>query len=306
MSRPRNQHSLPETVTLPESGRLDRVLSRGLPVSRSRVQDWIREGRVSLGGEVIRKKSRTVQAGDRVHLSYPEDPEPEQVEPEEEPLEVVYEDRDVLAVNKPTGLVVHPYPGQMTGTLVNRLIHHYPGIQGIGESPRWGLVHRLDRGTSGVLLVARNESVLADLQDQFRNREVEKSYRAILTGVLEDERVRVEVPVARHPTNPTLRAVAPEGKHAVTRLERAGFGPDATAVWCRPRTGRTHQLRVHCKHLGHAVVGDEKYGGAKAGRLMLHAEEIAFDHPRTGKRHRISVQPEDELRDRWEHLVEST
>lgn len=294
-----------DVIDIQESGRIDAVLSRLLPHSRNQIQQWIAEGRVQRDGEAITDKSLRVEPGQTVRVNVPQSSSDQTLQPEDEPLEVLYEDGDVLAVNKPSGVVVHPTRVHTSGTLVHRLLHHYPECGDVGPEGRAGLVHRLDRGTSGVLLVARNSSALKNLQGQFRRREVKKTYRAILSGVLDDPRVKIEVPVGRHSKNPTLRRAQPTGKYALTRIERAGTSDSMTAAWCYPETGRTHQIRVHCDYIGHPVIGDRKYGGDEGSRLMLHAERIECTHPTTGNPLTVEAPCPGDFLALWNQIMET-
>lgn len=286
-----------KTVILQEDGRLDRVLARSADRSRSQIQQLIKKGDVQIDGEPVTDKSMTVNQGTSVLLPVESRDSSGPVPPEDDPLDVLYEDEYLLVLDKPSGVLVHPTSHQRTGTLVNRILHHYPEQKNVGEPDRAGLVHRLDRATSGVLIVARDEPSLTALKDQFRERTVQKEYRAVLVGEFSDDRLKIDVPIARDPDNPTLRRAHPTGKPAVTILNREGSRNGRSAVWCHPRTGRTHQIRVHMKYLGHPIVGDAKYHRATDDRLMLHAESIEFIHPVTDNSlHVISDPPEEVLR----------
>lgn len=282
--------------------RIDKVISNSLAYSRSKIQNWLEEGRVKKAGDIVRSKSKKIQQGELIELKLPRDNNQE-VEAEEGPLDVVYSDEHLIAVNKPSGIIVHPAPGINTNTLVNRLLWHYPGLQKVGPAGRAGLVHRLDRGTSGLLLVARTDRVLNKLQEEFKNRRVRKMYRAILVGELSDDHLRVEVPVDRHPSNPTLRRAAPEGKKAVSVFERVATGDGMTAALVFPRTGRTHQIRIHSKYINNPVVGDSKYGGKNASRLMLHAEKLTFSHPCREARVSIEASMSGEVKKLWNSIA---
>ncbi|MGE0500880.1 MAG: RluA family pseudouridine synthase [Rhizobiaceae bacterium] len=291
--------------------RIDQWLARklGPELSRSRVQALIRDGRVAVDGGVMREPSRKVASGDGVTVGLPE---PEAPEPGGEPipLNILFEDEDVVVIDKPAGLVVHPGPGNWTGTLVNALIHHCgDSLSGIGGVRRPGIVHRLDRDTSGVMVVAKTDTAHKSLSEAFadhgRDGDLERAYAALVWGAPERVAGTVDAALGRH-ADRVRRAVVPasraDARHAVThwRVEER-FGTDVAAlVECRLETGRTHQIRVHMAHLGHPVVGDPDYATGfrtKANRLpeplrsrvsafprqALHARLLAFRHPRTGR-----------------------
>jgi 23S rRNA pseudouridine1911/1915/1917 synthase len=272
--------------------RLDRLVAT-LPqvATRSRAKQLVDLGLVRVDGEV-RKTAYQVRGGAEVAVEIPP-PAPSSVEPEPLPLRVLYEDEHVLAIDKPAGLVVHPAPGARRGTLVNALVHRMGTLAGVGDPERPGIVHRLDRDTSGVLLVARTPAALEALARQFRARSIEKRYVAIVRGALRPPSGMIDRPIGRHPRERKRMSVrSRRGRAAVTRwivLERL---PGATLVQLRPETGRTHQLRVHLAALGHPILGDRVYGvrrGARPGeatcaRQALHAAEIAFSHPASGAR----------------------
>ncbi|MGM0380751.1 MAG: RluA family pseudouridine synthase [bacterium] len=290
-------------MDLKDSGRVDKLISNQLDFSRTDVQNWIDEGRVKVENKTVGSRSKQVSPGQVVEVNIPDDAGEKEVEPEAGPLEIIYEDQDILAVNKPSGMIVHPAPNIFTGTLVNRLLAHYPRLEEVGPPARAGLIHRLDRGTSGILLVARTNEMLERMQEEFKNRRVKKQYLAVLTGDLTDERLRVEVPVARDKNNPTLRVASPEGKQATTVFEKMKSDNKNTAVKAYPHTGRTHQIRIHSKYINHPVVGDRKYGGESANRLMLHAKKITFNHPKTGEKTTLQAPVPDEVSDLWHSIV---
>ncbi len=289
-----------ECVSLEKEGRLDKLLSSNLPYSRSLIQKFIKKGSVKVDGETVTDKSQLCSGGQKIKLEVSEDEISTEIKPEPGRLDVVYEDDYILAVNKPSGMIVHPAASVKKGTLVNRLLYHYPDLADVGGRRRSGLVHRLDRGTSGVVIIARSDDVLNNIQNQFKQREVKKTYRAVLGGELMDSRLRIEVPIDRNSKNPLLRCASPSGKKAQTRIEVAGHAGGLTSVWCYPLTGRTHQIRVHCKYIGHPVLGDKKYGGKKATRLMLHAEKISFKHPKNDRIITIKTDPPREVLEKWE------
>ncbi len=273
--------------------RLDRYLVRALPdVSRSQVQRWIRQGRVTLDGEAARPGT-PVRPGMRVTVQIPPPPSDE-VPPQPIPLDVVYEDDDLLVVNKPAGMVVHPAHGHRQGTLVNALLARYPGLA-VGDAGRPGIVHRLDKDTSGLVVVAKTEAALAHLRAQFKSRQVQKTYLVLVHGRPPTPEGIIEAPVGRDPRQRQRMAVVPGGRAARTRyrlLEDLG-DYSLLAVW--PETGRTHQIRVHLAWLGVPVAGDRVYGrGRRAvrrlglARQFLHAWRLAFERP--GGRGRLELE----------------
>ena len=280
-------------------GRLDSHVAQRTGLSRSRVAALIAEGRVLVDGRPG-KKSETVPQGRTVEVRVPP-PAPSEAEAEDIPLEIVFEDRDVVVVNKQAGLVVHPAPGNPAGTLVNALLHHVGDLSGIGGTLRPGIVHRLDRDTSGLMVVAKTDRAHQGLSDALRERRVTRIYLAALWGTLPEERVVVDRPIGRHRTDRTRMAVVVGGRPARTRLRHLEEWPAASLCEAKLDTGRTHQIRVHAASIGHAVVGDEVYGAgrergfggggrrwavelaARTPRQFLHAHRLEFDHPVTGE-----------------------
>lgn len=267
--------------------RLDQVLAGLLPEhSRNRLQNWIKEGRVSVNGAVVTEPKAKAFAGQRVVLTEAGDPGMLSLQPENIPLNVVFEDEHILVINKPAGLVVHPGSGNWQGTLLNALLFHYPASQQI---PRAGIVHRLDKDTSGLMVVAKTLLAQTDLVRQLQARTVKREYLALVEGEIVQGGV-VNAPIGRHPTQRIKMAVVPSGKPAVTHyriLEKIG---PWTRVTCALETGRTHQIRVHMAHIGHPLVGDPVYGrpervGRKFylpfGRQALHATRLGLIHPAT-------------------------
>jgi 23S rRNA pseudouridine1911/1915/1917 synthase len=282
-----------------EKGRLDRFLAEKVPeLSRSAAQRLIDGGQVSVNGEAV-KASYKIRAGDLVTVYVPGDDAVELVA-EAIPLFVVYEDPALLVVDKPAGMVVHPAPGHAGGTLVNALLAHCPELADSGDD-RPGIVHRLDRDTSGLILVAKSEKVRRALQKQFKDRLVRKAYLALLDGHLQPAWGRIEAPVGRDPRHRQRMAVLQGGREAITEyhvLEHISHqsGPaagDYTLVEAEPRTGRTHQIRVHFASIGHPVIGDSVYGRRRpqlpAPRQFLHAWKLGFKHPGTGQRIDLEV-----------------
>jgi 23S rRNA pseudouridine1911/1915/1917 synthase len=266
--------------------------------SRVRVQEWIKEGLVRVNG-LARKGSYRLQPGDRVELDVPP-VEELAVEPEAIPLDVRHEDEDVIVVNKPRGMVVHPGAGNWSGTLVNALLHHCRGeLSGIGGVARPGIVHRIDKDTSGLLMVAKNDLAHQSLVAQLKEHSVERVYLAVVHGVIPHDHGTVDAPIGRDPQHrQRMTVIHKNSKHAVTHFTVRERFKDATLVECRLETGRTHQIRVHMKYIGFPLIGDPVYGPKKnpwpIQGQALHAQVIGFDHPRTGERIRLEAElPED-------------
>jgi 23S rRNA pseudouridine1911/1915/1917 synthase len=278
-------------------GRLDAWLAARLDVSRSRAAQWIEDGRVALNGAPVRKKD-PVSPGDRITVAVPP-PEPSDVAPEDIPLDIVYQDADLAVIDKPAGLVVHPAAGHRTGTLVNALLHEVRDLSGIGGVLRPGIVHRLDKDTSGLLLVAKNDEAHRALSHDLKLRRIKRAYLTACWGHLAEETASVDAPIGRHPTERKKMAVVADGRPARTHFRRLERWRAADLLRAELETGRTHQIRVHLLHLGHPVVGDATYaaarekgfGGPERGwaqalarrvpRQFLHAAELRFEHPRT-------------------------
>ncbi|MCL2002558.1 MAG: RluA family pseudouridine synthase [Oscillospiraceae bacterium] len=273
--------------------RIDVYLAAVGPLSRSAVERLIVQNRVTVNGVTAKKKHR-VAAGEVIAVDEP-DPVAAEALPEAIPLDVVYEDADLLVVDKPRGMVTHPAPGHEGGTLVNALLAHCgDSLSGVGGVRRPGIVHRLDKDTSGLMVVAKCDMAHTALSAALKKREVSRVYEAIARGNIRMEEFTVSAPIGRHPVDRKKQAVLPGGRAAVTHgrvLARIG---GYTHTECRLETGRTHQIRVHMAHIGHPLAGDTRYGG-KAGELgldaqCLHARELAFAHPRTGDAMRFSAK----------------
>ena len=286
-----------ETFTIDRSqprARLDTFLREKFPtLSRGAIQRLLEEGHMLVNGQAV-KPTHPPREGDVVTVNWPE-AKPAEAQPEEIPLQIIFEDKDLLVLNKPPGLVVHPAAGHDEGTLVNALLHHCAGeLSGIGGVARPGIVHRLDKDTSGCIVVAKNDATHVKLTEQFASRAVTKIYDAILCGKLTLERGDIRAPIARHATQRKRMAVVPGGREAWTSYVVTERLPGATLVEAQLHTGRTHQIRVHFQHLGFPLVGDESYGrkqslrlteqtGYAAPRQLLHARRLSFKHPRSGK-----------------------
>jgi 23S rRNA pseudouridine1911/1915/1917 synthase len=257
--------------------------------SRAQVQRLIDSGNVEVDGHRA-KASLVLRPGQTIRVRPAPAPAPEAIEAEDIPLDVIHEDECLLVLNKPAGLVVHPAAGNWRGTLVSALLHRWGGAPPGLDPLRPGLVHRLDKDTSGVMVVAKDTATLAELSRQFRKREVEKRYVALVRGRMPQARGVLDAPIGRNPVHRKRMAVRIGGRAAVTAYEVVAAGKAVSYVRLFPRTGRTHQLRVHLAALGHPILGDQVYGGrsrkddAIIGRQALHAERITFTHPKTGER----------------------
>ena len=279
---------LKETLfeALGDGRRLDVLLSETTGLTRSRVATLMEEGLCLVDGKVEKKAGAKAKPGQQVRLTLPA-PKPAIPQAEDIPLEIIYEDVDLAVVVKPCGMVVHPAAGNEDGTLVNALLHHLDSLGGIGGELRPGIVHRLDKDTSGLLLVAKNDAAQLALSQQLQDRLMEKHYRALVDGNFKEDAGRVNEPIARSKKDRKKMAIDPEGREAITDWQVLARGRGVTLVDVHILTGRTHQIRVHMKHLGHPVCGDPIYGsprGAKVPRLMLHAYSLSFTHPTTGER----------------------
>ena len=304
-------HSL--TVESGEEMRLDRFVAERLALSRTRVQKLLAAGRVTVDGRPA-KKSESVGAGAVIEVTVPP-PEPVDIEPEELPLDVVFEDESVFVIDKAAGMVVHPAPGHRSGTLVNALLFHAPEVADVGGRERPGIVHRLDRDTSGLLVVAKTDVAHVGLSEALRERRVKRLYRALVWGHLPEDAVVIDAPIGRDPKDRKRMAVVEGGRRAVTRAKVHERFLRAEVLDVALQTGRTHQIRVHLAHVGHPVVGDELYGvGWERGlggptrrwvqeltrrvkRQFLHAAELVFDHPVTGDRMRFTSDLPADLAD---------
>jgi 23S rRNA pseudouridine1911/1915/1917 synthase len=266
--------------------------------SRSQIQEWIRTHAVTVNGRDVKANAK-ISANDVIRIVIPE-PEPLEAFPEDIPLDVVYEDGDVIVINKPRGMVVHPAVGHPRGTLVNALLFHCRDLSGINGVIRPGIVHRIDKDTSGLLMVAKNDLAHGSLAQQLKEHSVNRRYVALVYGQLEHEKGTIDAPIGRMDQDRKLYVVTKKNsKHAVTHFAVAERFGDYTLLDLKLETGRTHQIRVHMKYIGHPLVGDPAYGG-KSGRTLgmsgqaLHAGLLGFVHPRTGEYKEFSVPiPED-------------
>lgn len=279
-----------ELIVAPQDAgmRIDAYLNANTEFSRSRAAALIQEGLVSVSGKVISKPSIKVESGALIAVSVPETKETEIV-PQDIPLDILYQDADIVIVNKPCGLVVHPAAGNEDGTLVNALMYHIKDLSGIGGEMRPGIVHRLDKDTSGLILIAKNDRAHAIMSDQFKERSMEKHYRAVAYGSFKEESGLIDAPIARHPVDRKKMAIVSGGKPSQTEwnvLERLN---GATYLDVHLLTGRTHQIRVHMQSVGHPLMGDSIYAPnikhpVHIPRLMLHAYSLSFTHPTTEER----------------------
>ena len=302
----------PVAFTVPAGGRgqrLDQFLAAELPdLSRARIQELVRAGHARVDDKTVRRPSLRLRGGERIELTVVARP-PLAAVPEAIPLRVLYEDDDLVVVDKPAGMTVHPGAGARGGTLVNALLHRYGRLSSLGGPLRPGIVHRLDKPTSGVLLVAKNDEAHARLAEQFRRRQVEKRYLALVHGRLPRDHDTIRLPVARDLTRRTrMTTRRRQGRAALTEYRVLGAAGGFTLAEALLHTGRTHQIRVHFAALGRPVVGDTVYGAPRElrwgnesrptlNRIFLHAARLRFQHPRTGKDIEVRAELPDELKE---------
>lgn len=275
-----HQHIVTETE---HKKRVDKILSDLLQdYSRSQIQGWIELGNVKVNGEKV-KANQKCQSGETIEWEVPE-AKPLVLEPEDIPLDIVYEDKDLLVVNKAKGMVVHPSAGHYTGTLVHALLFHCQDLSGINGIERPGIVHRIDMDTSGLLVVAKNDYAHQHLSEQLASKTLKRTYEALVHGEIGHETGLIDAPIGRDPKDRQKMGVVENGKPAVTHFRVLERFPDYTYIECQLETGRTHQIRVHMQYIGFPLVGDPKYGQRKSldvGGQALHAKRIGFIHPRT-------------------------
>ncbi|KHE73041.1 RluA family pseudouridine synthase [Halobacillus sp. BBL2006] len=280
-----------------QSKRIDKLLTEVVEdASRSQIQSWLKDQLVLVNEEAV-KSNYKVQEGDRITWSIPE-PEPLEIIAENIPIDIVYEDKDVVVVNKPSGMVVHPSAGHHSETLVNALLYHCQDLSGINGVERPGIVHRIDKDTSGLLMVAKNDKAHRSLVEQLQNKSVERKYEAIVHGMIAHEYGTVDAPIGRDPKDRQRMAVVDGGRDAVTHFRVLKHFQDFTLVECTLETGRTHQIRVHMRYINHPLAGDPKYGPRKTWGLngqALHAKSLGFDHPRTGEWMKFEVEPPEDF-----------
>ena len=295
-----------ELVSKTEGCRLDRFLAKQeLGLSRARVQQLIREGNITLNGGPT-KPSTVVRRGDRVAVDIPP-PKPLSAKPERMPLDIIYKDDELVVVNKPAGLTVHPAPGHAGGTLVNGLLWLYPKLPGIGGMQRPGIVHRLDKDTSGLMVVAKTEEAHRSLSEQIQERRVWKGYTALVGGVFAEDQGVIDAPIGRDPRHRKRMAVVEGGRASRTGFVVKRRFDAATLVEVFPTTGRTHQIRVHFASLEHPLVGDALYGGGRdmLNRQFLHAHLLGFEHPQSGEWVEFRSELPQDLREALEDVTES-
>ena len=291
---PRKEDFVVETAT---SDRLDRWLAAQLQdFSRSRIQTLLEEGYVRINGEVCTRKTGKLKLGDTVRVIFPKT-EPLNLEPEDIPLNVLFEDEHLIVINKPAGMVVHPAPGHRTGTLVHALLYHCDNLAGIGGVERPGIVHRLDKDTTGALVVAKTDQALQHLQEQLRSKTARREYLGIVYGASKAESGTVDAPIGRHPNDRKKQGIVPEekgGRHAVTHWriqERLG---NYSLMHFQLETGRTHQIRVHCQMMGNPIVGDPLYSSGrskvKLSGQALHAWRLTLVHP-VSRKEVVAIAP---------------
>lgn len=271
-------------ITAALTGRIDKQLGHHFKqFSRSQIQRWIEDGHVKVNDQPVKPKYK-LAVGDVVTIE-PEKPKKIDLVPENIPLDIVYEDDDVIVVNKPQGMVVHPAPGHPDHTLVNALMYHSP-LSTINGEFRPGIVHRIDKDTSGLLMVAKNDMAHRSLAAQLKAKTNEREYVALVHGVIKEDQGTIDAPLGRSPKDRKKQAVVADGRHAVTHFKVLKRYQHYTLVSCRLETGRTHQIRVHMKYIGHPLAGDPLYGPRKTlpgNGQYLHARLLGFKHPRTGK-----------------------
>ena len=282
--RRNHMEKMEHTILEEQKGdRIDKVISAlDEEWSRTQVQQWIKDGNALVNGQVV-KTNYKCAINDLIEITIP-DPEPLDVIPEEMDLDIYYEDTDVLVVNKPRGMVVHPAPGHLTGTLVNGLMAHCKDLSGINGVLRPGIVHRIDKDTSGLLMVAKNDMAHESLVNQLVEKSVTRKYKAIVHGVIPHDFGTIDAPLGRDPKDRQSMTVVDDGKHAVTHFHVLERYTNFTLVECQLETGRTHQIRVHMKYIGYPLAGDPKYGPKKTLDIdgqALHAGILGFVHPRT-------------------------
>jgi len=292
---------------LHQGERLDRYLTIVCPhISRSRIQQLMETGQVMLNGLPVSTRSHKVKAGDSISLAIPP-PIPLKLQPVSMELEIIHEDEHIAVINKPAGLVVHPGAGQEADTLVHGLLHHCTDLSGIGGTVRPGIVHRLDKDTSGLMVIAKNDHSHNALMAQFKGRLVQKTYLALVKGEMRDLSGIIQTQLGRHPVHRKKMAVVTNGRQAVTEWKRLRHHQTASLVSVRLHTGRTHQIRVHMAHIGHPLLGDSLYGGPmtihingeeiKVVRHALHSYRLRILHPVSQQPMEWTVEPPEDMRE---------
>ena len=295
------------TVQPEQAGeRLDVLVAAALDVTRSRAGGLIKDGKVFVNGTAQAKAGFKLRAGDEIRAEIPE-AEPSSVEAQDIHIDILYQDADLAVVYKPSGMVVHPAAGNADGTLVNALLMHLDQLSGIGGEIRPGIVHRIDKDTSGLLLVAKNDKSHVSLSEQIKAHSVQRAYMAIVQGGMKQDSGSVEGPIGRHPTDRKKMAIVPGGREATTHWRVIEPLRGATLLECRLTTGRTHQIRVHMSSIGHPLLGDPVYGPKKmpypvSGGQLLHAFRLGFVHPTTGEEMLFEAPPEERFLD-WQRRL---
>ena len=267
--------------------RIDTFLANKMNLTRNRVQKLIKENLIKINNKKT-KSSAYIKEGDKITVQIPAVKEKEELVPQDIPLNIIFEDRDILVINKPYDLVVHPAKGHSDSTLVNAVLFHCPDLEGINDELRPGIVHRLDKDTSGIMMVAKNQKAHNSLAEQIKNRKVLKEYIALVRGHPVPIKGTINEPMGRHPINRKKMAVVMDGKRAVTHYTVEKKFRTHSLLRIKLETGRTHQIRVHMSHISHPIAGDPVYGGKEKGafglvRQALHAEKLGFCHPTSGK-----------------------
>ncbi|WP_068672460.1 RluA family pseudouridine synthase [Oceanobacillus sp. Castelsardo] len=295
------QHTITEEQA---KKRIDKILSElNAENSRSQVQAWIQSGHVLVNGEPV-KANYKCQIGDDIIWEIPET-EPLDLIPEDIPLDIIYEDNDLLVVNKPKGMVVHPSAGHQTGTLVNALLYHCKDLSGINGVERPGIVHRIDKDTSGLLVVAKNDLSHTDLSEQLASKTIKRKYEAIVHGQIPHETGVIDAPIGRDPKDRQRMGIVDKGKPAVTHFRVLRSYPDYTHIECQLETGRTHQIRVHMRYIGFPLVGDPKYGPRKTLETdgqVLHAKILGFRHPRKNEWMEFEIEPPESFKNVLQYI----
>ncbi len=286
------------TVQANQTGmRIDKLLAEvNEGASRSQVQEWIKDGLVYVDGSLVKSNHKCLE-GEKISWEVPE-PEEMEIKAEDIPLPIVYEDSSLLVVNKPKGMVVHPSPGHYNGTMVNALLYHCHDLSGINGVIRPGIVHRIDKDTTGLLVVAKNDQAHLSLAEQLKDKTMSRKYQAIVHGDIQHEYGTIDAPLGRDPKDRQKQAVVRDGRSAVTHFQVIDRFGSYTHVECVLETGRTHQIRVHMKYIGHPLAGDPKYGPKKTLDVegqALHAGLLGFTHPQTGERMEFEAPLPDEL-----------
>lgn len=288
-----------KTLTADRDARLDVLVAEGCQVTRSQAAKWISAGLCEVGGAMAQKAGTAVKQKDVLLVHIP-DAAPSAVEKENIPVTILYQDQDIAVIDKPGGMVVHPAGGRETGTLVNALLYALDGLSGVGGIQRPGIVHRLDKDTSGIMLVAKNDKAHLHLSKQLKDRSMEKHYLAVVEGEMKENTGLIDQPIGRSKRDRKKMAVTQDGRPSQTEWMVLEYLNHAALLDVHILTGRTHQIRVHMQSVHHPVIGDPLYGlvrGVKAPRMMLHAHSLSFTHPRTGERLTFKAPPPKEFVD---------